>query len=397
MKKNVLKLGLLCASVLMASCNGGNEPKTLKAKFKNYFPIGATLNYTGVKNDVFYDIIDEFSSMTCENEMKWGSLHTYDSVTKKHTYSYAKADEMVDYAQKHKMKIRGHALVWHQGLGNDEGTTSWVFKDENDETKLATKEVVLQRMRDHIREVMTHFKDDVYCWDVVNEAIDDNNASPMNENKTNVYRGSDWYETCGPDFIFEAFKTADEVRKELGIDVKLYYNDYENDNPVKLEKTVEMIKEMQKRGIAIDGIGLQCHYSVGNFNMDNLKNALETYAALGIDVQITELDISLYTLNSAMDKDPSLWIEYDSDDYYYYTDIQATIYGRISKICREFVDNEYPESYGDFTGLTFWGVADEDTWLSKYSDYRLNRVDYPLLFDALTREKKLSYEMFTDF
>ena len=112
---------------------------------------------------------------------------------------------------------------------------------------------------------------------------------------------------------------------------------------------------------------------------------------------LDELDISLYTLNSAMDKDPSLWIEYDSDEYYYYTDIQATIYGRVSKICREFVDADYPDSYGDFTGLTFWGIADEDTWLSKYSDYRLNRIDYPLLFDAVTREKKLSYEMFTDF
>ena len=160
MKMNILKISLLSTCLLLASCNGNNEAKDLKTKFKDYFPIGATLNYTGVKNDVFYDIINEFNSMTCENEMKWGNLHSYDSVTKKHTYSYDKADEMVSYAKKHKMKIRGHALVWHQGLGNDEGTTSWVFKDENDETKLATKEVVLQRMRDHIREVMTHFKDD---------------------------------------------------------------------------------------------------------------------------------------------------------------------------------------------------------------------------------------------
>lgn len=397
MKKNILKLGCLAVCLLLSSCNSTNEKMTLKTKFKDYFSIGATLNYSGVKNNVFSDLIGEFNSMTCENEMKWGNLHTYDSVSKTHTYSYNKADEMVKYAKKNKMKIRGHALVWHQGLGNDEGTTSWVFQDENDETKLASKEVVIGRMKDHIRNVMTHFGDDVYCWDVVNEAIDDNNTVPLNENKTNIYRASEWYEICGPDFIYEAFKTADEVRKELGLDIKLFYNDYESDNPNKLAKTIEMVKELQARNIPIDGIGMQCHYSVGNFNMDNFKYALETYASLGVDVQITELDISLYVLNSSMDKDPNLWIEYDSDDYHYYTDIQATIYGRISKICREFVDTEYPENYGELTGITFWGVADEETWLSKYSDYRMNRIDYPLLFDALTRERKLSYEMFTDF
>ena len=82
------------------------------------------------------------------------------------------------------------------------------------------------------------------------------------------------------------------------------------------------------------------------------------------------------------------WVK-GSDEYYYYTNIQAAVYGRIGEIARKHKDK--------ITGLTFWGVGDEETWLSKYSDYRMGRIDYPLLFDSLTRERKLSYEMFTDF
>ena len=391
MKKLMLSVGLLTCCLLTSCDQGsGGTTDTLKDKYKDYFPIGATLNYTGVKNDTFKDIIGEFNSMTCENEMKWGSVHSYDSVTKKHSYAYKEADEMVEYAKEHNMKIRGHALVWHQGLGNEEGTTSWVFLDENDETKYATKDVVLQRMRDHIYEVMKHFGDDVYCWDVCNEVIDDNNAVAMYEDKSNVYRASDWYVTCGDEFIMEAFRYAAEVRDELGLKVKLFYNDYEMDNPIKLEKTVEMIKKMKENNVPIDGIGMQSHYDIGNFNMNNFENAIVTYSSLGIDVQITELDVSVYANGSTLDSNPSAWFDYGSDEYYYYTEIQAAIYGRIGEIARKHKDK--------ITGLTFWGVGDEASWLSKYpaGDYRYGRVDFPYLFDT-NQDRKTAYERFTNF
>lgn len=387
MKKLLVSVGLLTCCLLSA-CSGAKD--TLKDKYKDYFPIGATLSYTGVKNDTFKNVIGEFNSMTCENEMKWGSVHSYDTVTKKHTYAYQQADEMVEYAQDHDMRIRGHALVWHQGLGNEDGTTSWVFLDENDETQYATKEVILQRMRDHIYEVMKHFGDDVYCWDVCNEVIDDNNAIEMYEDKSNVYRASDWYVTCGDEYIMEAFRYAGQVRDELGLNVKLFYNDYEMDNPIKVAKTVEMIKKLQENNIPIDGIGMQSHYDIGNFNMDNFENAIITYSNLGIEVQITELDVSVYANGSAIDSSPSSWFDYGSDEYYYYTNIQAAIYGRIGEIARKHKDK--------ITGVTFWGLGDEESWLSKYSagDYRYGRTDFPYLFDIF-QERKTSYERFTDF
>lgn len=368
-KRKLILLPLL--SLICSSCSGGEI--LLKDVYKDYFSIGAAVNEINRENE----LMKHFNSITCENAMKWASVHPADD-----KYTFEEADEYIKIAQKNNAKIRGHALVWHESIPET------VFKNAGE---YYSKEEILKKEKEHIKEVMTHFGDKVYCWDVVNEVIDDNQTD-VKEDLSNVYRQSDWYITCGEDFIFTAFETAYDVRKELGIDVALFYNDYSNDTPYKLAKTLVMLKRIQEYGNKvgkkiIDGVGLQSHYHMGTLDIDQLENAIIEYNKLGLDIHITEFDINIYN-----EQDPKA-----SDAKYYYNtygdvpqnviDAQTTMYNRSFQVFRKHKEK--------ISNVTFWGVSDAYTYMDKIEPHK-GRKNYPYIFDVYDEPKDAFYAI-TEF
>ncbi len=376
MKHKLLTFLALALPISLASCGGKSSGSSAKLKdvYKEYFKIGAAVNQTTRE----FNLVDEFSSITAENDMKWEAVHpSLDS------YTWAEADTYINIAKKKGIGVRGHALVWHQAI------PSYVFESAPGVAR--SKEEVLQIEREHINTVIEHFKDDVYCWDVCNEVIDDNPTSPLAEDLSNVYRESNWYNACGRDYIKVAFETADAKLKELGIrdKVQLIYNDYSNATPIKRDKTVAMLNWLIEENVPIDGIGLQSHYHLGNFDVDELERSIEIYSDLGLDVQITELDVEIYDTQSN---------EFINQDFKKYSDVpteninmQASIYDRAFEVFRRHSDK--------ISSVSFWGTSDVSCYMNNITEgipsYGFH-TNYPFLFDRQNK-KKMAYYAVAEF
>ncbi|HEX3075299.1 MAG TPA: endo-1,4-beta-xylanase [Lachnospiraceae bacterium] len=314
---------------------------TLKEKYKDYFRVGAEVNLHTINTHKEL-IIKHFDSITCENETKFESLCP---LPDKDTFE--SADAIATFAKENGILLRGHTFVWHNQ------TPEWVFKD-------ADKELLLSRMKNHIQKVGKHYQDSMYCWDVVNEAIED---------KTDlVLRDSQWRRIIGDDFMEYAFRYA----KETLPNTPLYYNDYNEMNPVKREKIYSIVKQMKENGVPVDGIGMQCHINIYEPGVDELKAAIERYASLGVRLQFTEMDVSMFrfedhTVLNAPSKE--------------LIQLQAKKYKEYFKVFREYHDV--------IDCVTLWGVADDATWLSNFPVR--NRKNWPLLFDDNHEEKEAFY------
>ena len=174
---------------------------------------------------------------------------------KKDEFNWAPADKIVAFAQENGLKVRGHALVWHQQTGD------WIFKD--DKGNDVSREVLLDRMKAHIDSVVGRYKGKIYAWDVVNEAIDDN--------PQNFLRNSKWLEIIGDDFLTKAFEFAHAADP----DAKLFYNDYNIIIPEKRDRVLKLIDKLKAEGAPINGIGIQGHWSVFNPSEKELQQALK--------------------------------------------------------------------------------------------------------------------------
>lgn len=315
----------------------------------DYFNVGVAIPASFVDNSGKTALIKRhFNSITAENDMKWSSLQPQEG-----TFSYTNADKIVSFAMTNGMKVRGHCLCWHNQVPD------WVFRDGTD---LATKEQILERLRTHITAVMTHFKGKVYAWDVVNEAIDDGSR---------IYRPSQWYSMCGEDYILEAFRAA----RAADPDALLFYNDYSTIVPAKRDKIYDLAVKLKEEDL-IDGLGLQGHWNVGFPSDDLIKQALDKFKTLGLEIQITEMDVSVYT--SATDPETEYTAEVEQ--------MLTAAYSRFFKAFRSYRD--------DITSVTFWGLADDKTWLDNFPV--AGRKNYPLLFDTELKPKK-AYFTITDF
>ena len=326
-----------------------NEYRQSNEGLKDYFPhdsyyyFGAAVKPSTVDNPAEVKLLKRhFNSLTAENVMKWSYLQPAEG-----SFNFTDADKIVAFAQANNMVVRGHTLCWHNQVPD------WIFRDGG---STASKEKVLQRLRDHISTVMTHFKGKVYAWDVVNEAIDDGSGT---------YKATQWYQICGEDFIIEAFKAA----RAADPTAKLFYNDYSAVNPVKREKIYTLLETLKGQDL-VDGIGLQGHWNIDYPSDALIIAAFDKYKSLGIELQITELDVSVYTSNSDPERS--------------YTDAlaqkQADVYKRLFNVFRNYKT--------DITGITFWGLADNYTWLDNFPV--AGRKNYPFLFN-MTYEPKLAY------
>ena len=344
------KISLIAALFVSITADTQNV-KGLKDYYKDYFTIGVAVSPRALQTDEAGLILQQFNSITAENAMKMGPIHPEEN-----RYNWAGADSIAAFAKKNHLKLRGHTLCWHNQ------TPRWLFIDAKGDT--VTKDVLLQRLKEHITAVVTRYKDVIYAWDVVNEVISDN----PNE----FYRNSAWYRICGDEFITKAFEYAHAADPKA----ILFYNDYNEINPVKRDKIYKLVKDMKDKGVPIHGVGLQGHWSVYEPTEELLTATMEKFKALGLQVQVTELDISVHPKeHSRRERKPE-----DANASYtaQLERKQIEMYKMVFRVFRQYRNV--------LTGVTFWNISDRSSWLDNFPV--VGRKDYPLLFDKDLKPKK---------
>ncbi|MFF7867206.1 endo-1,4-beta-xylanase [Streptomyces qaidamensis] len=248
----------------------------------------------------------EFNWLTPGNAMKWGSVEP-----SRGTYNWAEADRIVDFAEAHGQRVRGHTLLWHQQNPDWLTNGSW------------TKDQLSTVVQDHIATEVGRYKGRVAAWDVVNE--------PFNEDGT--YRPTLFHTTLGQDYIAQALTWA----RAADPGAKLYINDY-NVEGVNAKSTAlyDLVKSLKERGVPIDGVGLQAHLIVGQVP-STLQQNIQRFADLGVDVAITELDIRMQL--------PATQAKLAQ---------QAADYKAVMNAC---------VAVARCTGVTVWGFTDSDSWI----------------------------------
>lgn len=356
--KKIITGFLLSTTILLSQ-----EP--LKDVYKDYFPVGAALSYINYK---YYpdEIYNEFNSGVHENALKWESVQEEEG-----NFNFKRARSIVDFAKsKGITKFRGHTLMWHSQVPN------WVFIENGEKASL---EKVKMRLKTHIETVMKEFKGDIYAWDVVNEVISDKNGEQYRHNDENIKNASGWRAAVKSDAEFEELLTyAFKIAKDTDPNALLFYNDYSLTVPSKREKTIKMIKRLQALGAPIDGVGEQGHFTIPEFSKEELEKSIKMYTDLGLQFQITELDVSFYAFNdqNRTYKEPTPEM----------LKKQAKVYSDIFELGRKYK--------GKVTGITMWGIADDHTWLDNFPVF--GRKNWPLLFDKNYKPKE-AYKQITNF
>lgn len=358
--------------------NGGNnvtESEYLGDIYSDYFSIGSTVSTYTLKK--YAELYKHFNSVTAEYQMKWGRLESTEGVL-----TYGDADTLLDWAEANGKGVRGHCLLWYKSLPN------WVRQKGNSKT------ACMQIIDKHVQETVEYFGDRVYCWDVVNEALK-NSVSDYDLSSGNFYRtgnevsGSgtmDWYAYCGVDYIRQAFKSAAEARDKLGLnELELYYNDYALNSPNKREACIRLVQALREEDIPIDGIGMQAHYKLPDYQaspetfLSNFEESVKQFTGLGLNVQITELDIRVYADSQAPAEFDALPHDLEV--------AQAEMYGGIMEICRKYA-TPWKEGAGAITNVTTWGVADDSSsWDNEY------HKEYPQIFDTEHGYKEAYYKI----
>ncbi len=317
----------------------------LKDAYKDYFMIGVAVNQRNVTNAEQMALIKkEFNSMTCENDMKPEPTEPQEG-----KFNWENADRIANFARQNGIKLRGHCLMWHSQIGR------WMYSDN------PTKEVFFQRMRNHINAIVSRYKDVVYCWDVVNEAMTDD---PKAEDP---YRQSPLYKIAGDEFIAKAFQYAREADPKA----LLFYNDYNECDPVKSQRIYEMVKKMKDAGVPIDGIGMQGHYNIYGPTEADIDAAITKYKSIVKHIHVTELDIRV---NEEMGGQ----LQFSRDGV------------TVSDTIKQNLADQYARVFGVFRKhkdvidcVTFWNLSDRDSWLGARN--------YPLPFDE-NYQPKMAYD-----
>ncbi len=334
----VFGLALLAAVPAVSAAETG-----LKDAYRRYFPIGAAIPGASLPEAELNLLITNFASVTPDNLMKLSSLQPEEG-----KFRFDDADRFVEFAQSHGLQVQGHTLVWYQQCPD------WLFQDGG---KPASRELVLKRMREHISTVVGRYRGRIARWDVVNEAIDDEN---------DYLRATPWFKATGEDFIAEAFLAA----RRADPNARLFYNDYNIEHPVKREKALRLIKSLKARGVPIHGIGIQGHWKLDEVPFDFIDESIAAFSAQGLRVAISELDIDVVPRKPPPGSDPAGYDPYAGGCPPEILARQAEQYARLFQIFKKHA--------GKIDVVTFWGLHDGRSWLNGWPRRRTN---YPLLWD----------------
>ena len=345
---------LLCSTNVNAQGPRFGQPEMpggMKDSYKDFFTIGVAVNQRNVSNpDQIALIKKEFNSITAENDMKPGEIHPQEGV-----WNWEKADRIANFCRENGIKLRGHCLCWHSQFAD------WMFTDKKG--KPVKKEVFYERLREHIHAVVNRYKDIVYAWDVVNEAMaDDGRSWPGREQSP--YRQSRHFQLCGDEFIAKAFQFA----READPNALLFYNDYSCVDPGKRERIYNMVKKMKDAGVPIDGIGMQGHYNIYFPDEDQLDLTITKFKEIVKHIHITELDLR-------MNNESGGQLMFSRGEAKpmpgYMNTLQTDQYARLFKVFRKHKDV--------IDNVTFWNLGDKDSWLGVNN--------HPLPFDENYKPK----------
>lgn len=283
------------------------------------------------KNDITNENLAEtkeagqqFNMLVAENEMKMDALQP-----SRGSFSYWAADNLVNFAQRHDMTVRGHCLVWHQQQ------PAWVSSDGKKNDKNWSRQEALSIMKDHINNVMTHFKGKVTEWDVVNECLDDDQSIIRSNPEGYTLRQTVWQRAIGDDYIDSAFVYAHRADPSA----VLYLNDYDVELQGKAKSVAfrNLVIRLKKDGIPVDGVGLQCHFSVGDVDSVKLDQTIRQFGEADLKCIITELDMGVSSTSTQN-------LEEQARQYRIITDI--------------VLNNP------NCPNMVIWGLKDNDSWRS---------------------------------
>ncbi len=384
--------------------------KSLAKLAENYgFKFGTNISSSALNNSELTKLIKHhFNSTTFSNEMKAYSLlnqsaseKNYENEQSPASIDFTTADKMAAYAQENSLQIRGHVLTW------DADMCDWFFREgyKKDGAFVSAK-VMKYRLQTYIEQVMTHFQEEypgvIYCWDVVNEAVADNNGEfetgdarhvrKVRSGKTNLF-----YDHIGSDYVELSFQYAYETRKKLGAEdsIKLFYNDYntfatygtnKRDAIIELVKSVNSFASDGADGYLklCDGIGMQSY--IGGYgqqsgcmnasDITSIKNAIEKFAAIGVEVHVTELAVRNYERSE----------EREQEHAEFYKNLMQT-YVDINKAAQA------EGKTGPITSLSIWGLFDSPYLAETDYSYKMNGP-YCGLFTELYRPKQAFKEVY---
>ena len=376
LKHNIMKHYLIIFPFLFFSEAGPKKvnpastgDQSLKEVYKNAFLIGTAVSpvITSGKDKPSQDIvIKHFNSITVENVMKAALINPEPGV-----YNYGPADEYVAFGEKNKMFIIGHTLVWHNQC------PPWFFT--NASGKPNTKEEQIERLRSHIEAVAGRYAGHVNAWDVVNEVIGEDGN----------YRPTTWVNAFGngDTLVKYAFMFA----ARYAPNTELYYNDFNEWRPAKRDGIIRMIKMLQKEGIRVDGIGMQCHWGLNYPKTKYIEDAIDAYAACGVKVMITELDVDVLPLT----KEGQIIGQGMADKQFQLEEFKSFLDpypNGLPDSMQIVLANRYKELFKIFYGrkdkiarVTLWGVHDGISWKNGYPIP--GRTNYPLLWDRQKQPK----------
>jgi endo-1,4-beta-xylanase len=335
---------------------------SLRETFKKEFAIGTALNSAQIEErepNAKVLVPQQFGAVTPENIMKASELHPEWS-----SYKFEVADKLVAYGKKHNLQINGHTLIWHSQLPGFLRR----MKDADSVRKFFT---------DHINTVAGRYKGKVYSWDVVNEAL----------NEDGTLRKSIFLEKLGEDYIVEAFRLAQKADPNA----KLYYNDYNIEQPKKRAGAIAVVKKLQAAGVRIDGVGIQGHWKASTIPFRDIEQSILEFGALGVEVMFTELDLGVlpnpWEGNTA---EVSQTAAYNEKMNPYAKGLPDSVQQQITKgyedLFRLFLKHK-----DKISRITFWGVNDGQSWLN---DWPIRgRTNYPLLFDKEFKPKPAFYKV----
>ncbi len=356
-----------------SACSQPEVPSTpiinLKEAYQDAFLIGTALNESivmGSDSETASIVLNQFNTITAENVMKAGPINPEPGV-----FNFAPADAYVEYGENNDMFIIGHTLVWHNQ------TPAWFFTNERGEPN--SPEQQIERMRSHIETVAGRYAGRVDAWDVVNEVIDNDGS----------YRPTTWVNGIGngDTLVYYAFKFAEIYAP----DTELYYNDFNAWRPEKRDGIVRMVKMLQEKGVRIDGVGIQGHWGLNFPKNEYIEQAIDAYAALGIKVMITELDVDVLPLTKEgqIIGTGMMHPQFELEEFEEFLDpyqngLPDEVQQALSDRYRELFEIFYKKK-DKVDRVTFWGVHDSMSWKNGYPIP--NRTNYPLLYDRQKQAK----------
>ena len=338
------------------------KASTLKEAFENEFVIGAAVNDQLIleKDSIGAQLVKkEYNTITPENSMKWMYMEPEQGV-----FDFETADRYIEFSTKNNISFIGHNLVWHSQLAG------WVEKIES-------KEELNASLKKHVQTIASRYSGKLHGWDVVNEAL----------NEDGTLRNSLFLEKLGPEYLVNSFKWAQESDPKA----ELYYNDYNMTRKEKRDGAIELVKMLQKEGARVDGIGMQAHWSLIDPTLEEIETSILEYSDLGIQVMITEFDITV--LPNPWDLEGAeVSQNFEGSEFMnpYPTEMPDSISVQLAKRYED-IFKLFKKHSDKISRVTFWGVNDGNSWLNNWPIE--NRTNYPLLFDRNYEPKAAYYSV----